>query len=192
MFLRAMAICIVVMAFGTERSAAQTPITSFAPEPPWLDRVVVDRIQRFGHRNWIAVVDSAYPAQTTPGIETIVTGADHVHVLKTVLMALGVRGHVRPIVYVDAELDHVSEGDAPGIQAFRAELAKLLDDGDLHKRPHVETIDALDAAGAKFQVLVLKTNMKLPYTSVFIELDCRYWSPEAEERLREAMAAEAK
>jgi hypothetical protein len=36
---------------------------------------------------------------------------------------------------------------------------------------------------------VLKTNMTLPYTSVFIELDCGYWSPEAEARLRAAMEA---
>jgi len=34
----------------------------------------------------------------------------------------------------------------------------------------------------------LKTNMTIPYTSVFFELDCGYWHPGAEERLREAMA----
>jgi hypothetical protein len=36
-------------------------------------------------------------------------------------------------------------------------------------------------------VLILKTNLRLPYTSVFIELDCGYWSPEAERRLRDKM-----
>jgi len=29
----------------------------------------------FGHRNWIVVADSAYPAHSMPGIETIVSGA---------------------------------------------------------------------------------------------------------------------
>jgi hypothetical protein len=28
-----------------------------------------------GHRNWILIVDSAYPLQVSPGIETIETGA---------------------------------------------------------------------------------------------------------------------
>jgi len=29
--------------------------------------------------------------------------------------------------------------------------------------------------------------MTIPYTSVFIRLDCKYWSAEAEKRLRENM-----
>ena len=35
-----------------------------------------------GHRNWIVVADSAYPAQSNPGIETIYTGEDHVQLLE--------------------------------------------------------------------------------------------------------------
>jgi hypothetical protein len=31
--------------------------------------------------------------------------------------------------------------------------------------------------------------MAVPYTSVFIRLDCKYWSGDAEKRLREKMAA---
>jgi hypothetical protein len=44
-----------------------------------------------------------------------------------------------------------------------------------------------NSSAEKFHVLILKTNMTLPYTSVFIELDCGYWSAEAEARLRGAM-----
>ncbi|MHC4500382.1 MAG: hypothetical protein ACYS21_14860, partial [Planctomycetota bacterium] len=29
-----------------------------------------------GHRNWVIIADSAYPAQSRAGIETIATGAD--------------------------------------------------------------------------------------------------------------------
>jgi hypothetical protein len=47
----------------------------------------------------------------------------------------------------------------------------------------------LDKAAETFRVLVLKTDLALPYTSVFLELDCGYWSPGAERRLREAMKA---
>ena len=42
-------------------------------------------------------------------------------------------------------------------------------------------------AGATFRVLIIKTDMTLPYTSVFCELDCGYWSAAAEQRLREAL-----
>lgn len=32
------------------------------------------------------------------------------------------------------------------------------------------------------------TNMTLPYTSVFLQLDCAYWKREAEQQLRARMA----
>jgi hypothetical protein len=41
----------------------------------------------------------------------------------------------------------------------------------------------------EFHVLVLKTRMTIPYTSVFIRLDCRYWSGDAEQRLRARMGS---
>ena len=61
--------------------------------------------------------------------------------------------------------------------------------GDLRSQPvpHERIIDRLDKTSEKFSVLILKSTLLLPYTSVFIELDCGYWSPEAEERLREAI-----
>ena len=52
---------------------------------------------------------------------------------------------------------------------------------------HEELIARLDKAAATFNVLVLKTTLTLPYTSVFVELECGYWSGDAEKRLREAM-----
>jgi hypothetical protein len=34
------------------------------------------------------------------------------------------------------------------------------------------------------------TSLTIPYTSVFIRLECAYWKPDAEKRLREAMASQ--
>jgi hypothetical protein len=34
---------------------------------------------------------------------------------------------------------------------------------------------------------MIKTDLTLPYTSVFMELDCGYWSPESEAKMREKM-----
>ena len=53
--------------------------------------------------------------------------------------------------------------------------------------PDEEIIAKLDRAGESFRVLVVKTNMRIPYTSVFFELDCGYWNAQAEKRLRATM-----
>jgi hypothetical protein len=151
--------------------------------------ILADRVTVFGHRNWIAVVDSAYPAQARGGIETVITNANQLDVTKAVLDELGRVKHVRPVVYLDAELPHVGERDAPGITDIRKDLKALLSDRKPQSLPHEQLLDRLDKAGDRFQVLVLKTNSTLPYTSVFIELECGYWTPEAEKKLREAMGA---
>ena len=52
---------------------------------------------------------------------------------------------------------------------------------------HDDIIAALDAAARRFRILVIKTPLSLPYTSVFVELGCGYWSADAEARLRAAM-----
>jgi hypothetical protein len=55
--------------------------------------------------------------------------------------------------------------------------------------PHERVIANIDEASRQFHVLVLKTRMAIPYTSVFIRLDCKYWSADAEARLRSRIAA---
>ncbi len=146
-----------------------------------------DRLRLFGHRNWIVVADSAYPAQSREGIETILSNADQMEVLEEVLRGIGGAGHIRPIVYTDQELELVEEEDAPGISAYRELLSRLLKDYKANVRPHEQIISALDQAGQTFRVLIIKTKMTMPYTSVFLELDCGYWNADAEGRLRAAM-----
>lgn len=97
--------------------------------------------------------------------------------------------HVRPIVHVDSELDYVSNDDAPGIDAFRTDLKELLAGRPIARLPHEQIIGKLDSASQEFSVLVIKTPSLLPYSSVFINLDCGYWSAEAEERLRRRIKA---
>ncbi len=153
----------------------------------WKDRLA-EEIPLLGHRNWIAVVDSAYPAQVSEGVETVVTGADQIEVVRTVLEMLDRADHVQPVIFTDAELPFVAEQYAPGIGDYRRNLAQALGRREVNVRPHEEIIQDLDEAGATFRVLVLKTNLALPYTSVFLRLDCGYWTPEAEQALRDAMA----
>lgn len=147
----------------------------------------------FGHRNWIVVADSAYPAQSKPGIETIVAGGDQMEAVRKVQKAIAACSHVRANVYADKELAFVAEADAPGVSEYRTQLDKALDGARLRYIPHEEIIGKLDQAAPVFRILIVKTAMTIPYTSVFFELDCGYWSADAEARLREAMkAAESK
>jgi len=143
-----------------------------------------------GHRNWIAVVDSAYPLQTSAGIETIETDDDQLDVVRAVLDELGTAKHVRPVIFTDTELKLVPETDAPGVSAYREALGNLLKTGGATSLPHEQIISKLDEAGKTFHILVLKTKMTIPYTSVFLRLDCGYWSEEQEKRLRERMGKE--
>ena len=143
----------------------------------------------FGHRNWIVVADSAYPAQSKPGIETIVAGGDQIEVVRKVLDAMGTCRHVRANVYADQEIASVTEHDAPGITEYRRQLDGILGGAPLSYIPHEQIIARLDQVAQVYRALVIKTDLTIPYTSVFFELDCGYWSAEAEHRMREAMKA---
>ncbi|MGB8261941.1 MAG: hypothetical protein WCE75_16390, partial [Terracidiphilus sp.] len=135
------------------------------------------------------IVDSAYPLQTAPGIETIETNADQIEVVRAVLDAVNLSVHVRPVVHLDAEMPFVPESDAPGITAYRAALSETLKNLPVESLPHEQIIARIAEAGSQFHILVLKSRLALPYTSVFLRLDCQYWPAEAEQRLRAAMAA---
>jgi L-fucose mutarotase/ribose pyranase (RbsD/FucU family) len=169
---------------------SQPPVPPFAQQaPPGWKHILRQRLVEYGHRNWIVVADSAYPAQSRSGIETVLTGDDHLKVVGFVLAEIEKQKHVRPRIYLDAELPYVSEKDAPDIRDYRSDLKDLLGERKPASVLHEDLIAKLDKTGAAFNILVLKTTMMLPYTSVFIELDCGYWSAEAEKRLREAMKA---
>jgi L-fucose mutarotase/ribose pyranase (RbsD/FucU family) len=142
----------------------------------------------FGHRNWIVVADSAYPAQSKPGIETIAAGQDQMHVVRKVIDAITACNHLRANLYVDKELAFVAENDAPGITEYRQQLDAALYGKRVSRIPHEQIIQKLDQSAQVFRILIVKTDMTIPYTSVFFELDCGYWNAGAEERLRQAMA----
>ncbi|MEW6742393.1 MAG: RbsD/FucU domain-containing protein [Planctomycetota bacterium] len=152
--------------------------------PTWQEKLAAD-LPVLGHRNWIVVADAAYPAQSAPGILTVYVGGDQVAAVKDVLEVIEKAPNVRPLVYLDGELPHVAEADAPGIGDYRTALQEMLTRYATLSVPHEEIIKMLAEAGRGFQVLIIKTDMTLPYTSVFIRLECGYWSDAAEQRLRE-------
>lgn len=144
-------------------------------------------IPALGHRNWIVIADSAFPFQISPGIEAIVTNEDHFIVLGKVLKAVDGAKHLRPKIWLDKELAYVSEGLAPGADDTRRRLDESLKGRGAAPVLHEQLIARLDQAGRTFKIVMLKTTLAVPYTSVFLELDCGYWCPEAEAKMREKM-----
>lgn len=157
-----------------------------AAEMAWRKKLEKE-LPLLGHRNWIVVADSAYPWQTSPGIETVYTEGDQVEVLKEVMNVLAKAKHVEPTIYTDAELTHIPEADAKGISEYREQLKKVLAGRNVQSLPHEQIIGKLDETGKTFHVLLLKTRLTLPYTSVFLQLDCGYWNAASEQKLREAI-----
>ena len=137
-----------------------------------------------GHRNWILIVDAAYPLQSKAGIKTISTGTSQLQVVEKALGVINNAEHVFPEIFLDKELDYINDNAVKGIEVYKSELERLLKDKVVYKELHEELIAKIDESAETFNVLVLKTNLTIPYTSVFIRLNCGYWDGEAEKKLR--------
>ncbi len=174
----------------TQKPAAAAPESESAENQvaasSWED-VFYDELPALGHRNWIVVADSAFPLQISPGMEVVVANEDHFAVLERVLKAVSESGHVRPKIYLDRELAYVPEALAPGMDACRKRIETLLAKYEVKPILHEELISRMDQVAKTFKILMIKTNLALPYTTVFMELDCGYWSTENEAKMRELM-----
>jgi L-fucose mutarotase/ribose pyranase (RbsD/FucU family) len=151
-------------------------------------QILHDRLSEYGHRNWMVIADSAYPAQTNPGIETVVSHEDQPTVLREVLSSLQQSKSVRPLFYLDKELKYVDEDSVPGIEAFRTQLMNQLESQKPQTMLHEQLINKLDQVSKTFKVLIIKTNLTIPYTTVFIELRASYWGDDAERAMRVRMS----
>ena len=140
-----------------------------------------------GHRNWIIVADKAFPQQNAAGMETINTNENLLTVLKYVLQQVNASEHVKPIIYQDKELNFITEAQAKGVKQFINESQQVFSGKPLQTILHDSVFTKLDEASKLFKVVVLKTNETIPYTSVFLQLDCAYWSAEKEKQLRKNM-----
>ena len=141
-----------------------------------------------GHRNWIIVADKAFPQQNAAGMEIINTNENLLTVLKYVLQQVNASAHVKPIIYQDKELSFITEGQANGVKQFINQSKQVFNGNPVQIILHDSVFTKLDEASKLFKVVVLKTNETIPYTSVFLQLDCAYWSGEKEKQLRTTMS----
>ena len=145
---------------------------------------IENTLKLYGHRNWIVVADGAYPKQSNPAIKTITVDATQLEAVQFVNDLIKKSTHVRANIFLDKEMAFVTEKEAKGIENYRTELTKIIDKKDLKTQLHEDIIKELDNSAKLFDVLIIKTNLSIPYTSVFFQLDCGYWNAEAEKNLR--------
>jgi hypothetical protein len=74
------------------------------------------------------------------------------------------------------------------VSALRRDLDSLLKNEKASELGHEQVIAKLDESSRLYQILILKTTLTIPYTTVFLQLDCGYWSDAAEKRLRHSLA----
>lgn len=145
------------------------------------------QLSLLGHRNWILVVDKAYPVQIGDGVEMIDTGENFIHVVNYVMAAVAGAPHVKPSYYLDEEFNFMSEDLATGFDKVKDYIVTALGDKVCYIPHEKLLVDKIDAASKLYKILVLKTECVIPYTSLFIELGCGYWPDANEAVLREKM-----
>ena len=154
-------------------------------EMGWKSQVQA-KLKAYGHRNWIVVADAAYPKQSNLAIETMPIDADQLEAVTYVSELVEKSTHVDANIFVDKEMAFVDESNAPGIGAYRNALDQLLAK-KVKSMLHEDIIKELDKSAELFNVLILKTDLAIPYTSVFFQLECGYWDAQSEQGLRSAM-----
>ncbi|WP_455674470.1 hypothetical protein [Phocaeicola sp.] len=141
------------------------------------------KLPLLGHRNWIVVTDMAYPLQTKQGITTLFADEPYKEVLACVQGMLNDHPHVYAHVYQDKELLLLTDKICPGVGEFKEGVNRVIPADSIVYRDHEELISTLDEVSNLFQVVIIKTNLAMPYTSTFMELDCKYWNAEKQAEL---------
>ncbi len=143
-----------------------------------------------GHRNWVIVADAAFPQQTAPGIKTLVSGQEHLEVLEYVWQKLKEAPHVHPEVIFDAEFSRLSESDKAGAEGLLVKVCETIDCEESREVWHDDLLQILEEQGKLYTMLFIKTTSEIPYSSVFFNLGCGYWSANQEDSFRKRLQRE--
>lgn len=146
-------------------------------------------IPLLGHRNWIAVVDKAFPLQSSEGIITLDSGEAIDTVLEKTVAMVSKAPHLKPVYYLDAELEVMNDGLAPGVEKLKNAYSEKLAGCEVNQILHDGIFEKFSEACKTFSVVIIKTECCIPYSSIFINLDCGYWNSEAENKLRSLLTS---
>jgi D-ribose pyranose/furanose isomerase RbsD len=170
----------VMIACNTSKDDANKPTANQQNWKYQFDK----KLPLLGHRNWILIVDKAFPEQNSAGMEYINTDEQLLPTLEYVLGEINKSSHVKPIIYQDKELSFITEAQSKGVTQFTEASKKLFANQPVQTMLHDSVFMKLDKESKLFKVLVIKTNETIPYSSVFLQLDCTYWNDEKEVMLR--------
>lgn len=151
------------------------------------EEAVETQAGQLGYGNWIVIAEGSFPAHSRTGTRQIDSGEPIPVVLDEVLRTLERTEHVRPKVYVPLELESVENDFAPGIEQYRRELDIALHGHEVTRLEQESLMTLIQDTQRSLDVLVVRTDTALPYTSVFLELEPGYWDGESEMRLRDRM-----
>lgn len=178
---------IVIAFFFMACISCNQPATNTADTQTDWKQQLNKELPLLGHRNWILVVDKAFPMQSSSGMEVINTGEGLLPVVKYTLGQINTSTHVKPIIFTDKEINYITEAQSPGVGNYKVQLKDILGSLPVQSLLHDSVFTKMDASSKLFKVLVLKTNETFAYSSVFIQLDCAYWNADKEKQLRDAM-----
>lgn len=145
---------------------------------------------QLGYRNWIVIAEASFPAHSRPGTRQVNAPVEIPEALDFVMRTLEQTENLRPQIYVPRELRSVENDFAPGIDELRKKLQESLHGHETTELDQQSLLTLLDDANRSFDVLVIRTNTALPYSSVFLELQPGYWDVDSEERLRQRIERE--
>jgi D-ribose pyranose/furanose isomerase RbsD len=151
---------------------------------------VNQQVSELGYRNWIVIAEASFPAHNQPGVRQVTAATDVPGALDYVLNTLEATENVRAHVYVTRELRSVENDFAPGIDELRERLKSSMHGHEPTELEQQSLFTLMEDANRNFNVLVIRTQTALPYTSVFLELQPGYWDSDSETRLRERIAHE--
>lgn len=158
-------------------------------EDPWQSAVAVNA-GKLGHRNWVVISEAAYPAQTRIGVKQVTAGASVPEVLDYVLKTYEQTEFVRPRIYMAREMRAVENQEAPGIDEYRKGLKEALHGHEVAELDQNSLMTLVGDASRTYEVLLIRTQTPLPYTSVYIELQPGYWDVDSESNLRKRIQRE--
>jgi L-fucose mutarotase/ribose pyranase (RbsD/FucU family) len=154
-------------------------------------RAAVDsQAAQLGYRNWIVIAEASFPAHSRIGVRKVTAPVEVPEALDYVLQALERTENVRPQIYLTRELRSVENDFAPGIDELRKRLQASLHGHEPAELDQQSLLTLLEDANRSFDVLVIRTETALPYSSVFLELKPGYWDADSETRLRERIERE--
>ena len=145
---------------------------------------------QLGYRNWIVIAEASVPAHSRAGVRQVIANVDAPEALDYVLYTLEQSEAVRPQVYLPRELRSGENDFAPGIDEHRKRLKNSLHGHETTELDQQSLITLMEDANRSFDVLVIRTNTALPYSSIFLELKPGYWDVDSENRLRERIERE--